>query len=131
MEPKKPRNNRFNSFDLSLSEFRESNLKNIIFELQTFFPSKPSEFSEIDRLIEDYKDANCLENGGENNEEEDLDLTILSPSRDKFVKTCVQDSQRCMEILKSIRSLMNEVKSDVENVTNWDTLVKSGFKVLK
>lgn len=122
MEKKKSRNNRFNSFDLSLSESSESNLKNIIFELQTFFPSKSSELSEIDKLIDDFKETNCEIN------DDDEDFTALSPYKENFVKVARKDL-RCLEILKSIRSLMNEVRNNVEVVTNWDTLVKSGFKV--
>lgn len=118
---KKSRSNRFNSFDLSVSESKESNLKNIIFELQTFLPKKSCDLTDIDKLIEEFKEKYC-----DGNEEYD-NFTSLSPFEERFVDVALKDS-RCLEIIKSIRSLMLEGTSNVENVTNWDTLLKSGFK---
>jgi hypothetical protein len=118
MEAKKSRNNRFNSFDLSLSDTTEGSLKNVIFELSLFFPTKSSELREIEKLFEDFA-----------TNDDNEDFTTLSAFRENFVEVARKD-ERCLEILKSIRSLMNEVKNNVEVVTNWDTLVtKSGFKV--
>ena len=118
---KSSRSNRFNSFDLSVSESKESNLKNIIFELQTFLPSKTCDLSEIEKLNDEFKEKHCDGN------EEYENFSSLSPYKEEWVDEAIKDL-RCLEIIKSVRSLMLEGNSNVENVTNWDTLLKSGFK---
>lgn len=118
MECKKQRTNRFNSFELSDSEQQSPlNLKTIILELQTFFPEIAAEFSEINKWIEESK---------QENNEEDQFQTITLYNR-QFVANARKD-MRCVEMLKNIRSLLDDANKDAE-ITNWDLLVKAGFNV--
>lgn len=118
MNKSNERMNRSNSFELSDSEQQSpSNLKSNIFELQSFFPREAEDFLEIDRLIEESKqEAN-----------EDEEFPMISLYKRKFVEN-VRKDLRCLEVFKSIRSLMEDVSKNAE-VTNWDLLVKDGFKV--
>lgn len=115
------RNVRCNSFELSDNEQQNSfNLKDVLFELQAFFPAKALEFTEIDRLIENSRPED------RNDDDEDIPLAIPLYS-EPYVATVRQD-MRCLEILKGLRSLMSNART-TDEVTNWDLLVKDGFKV--
>lgn len=119
MNKSKTRINRSNSFELSDTEQQSpSNLKSNIFELQSFFPTEADDFTEIDRLIDESKqEAN----------DDDQEFQAISLYKVKFVKN-VRKDMRCLEVFKSIRSLMEDVRKNAE-VTNWDLIVKDGFKV--
>lgn len=117
------RGSRFNSFELSDSDTEQestSNLKSVIFELQSFFPTEAEEFSEIDKQIEESKQENI----DDDNEE---DFVAVPLYKLKFVSKVRQD-MRCLETLKNIRSIMEET-SKKSGETNWDLMVKDGFKV--
>lgn len=116
MHKKQSRKNRFDSFELSDSE-QQPPLDSIIFELQTFFPTEATEFAEIDKWIEESKQEN----------NEDGDFQTIPLYNQKFVAN-VRKDMRCVELLKNIRSLLEDVTKDVE-ITNWNLLVNDGFKV--
>lgn len=125
METKKSRSIRFNSFELSDSEqITTANLKSILFELQAFFPAIASEYSEIDQSIEESKVAFQ----DDNNDDDSLSFNSIPLYNMDFVANLRKDL-RCVETLKSIRSCMDEVNIRSEEITNWDLLVKDGFKV--
>lgn len=110
---------RSNSFELSDSDQNvPSNLKTIVLELQEFFPSKADDFAVIDRLIED--------STPESNEDEE-DFKEIPLYKDKLIAS-VRKDMRCLEMLKTIRSLVADCNRNSE-VTNWDLIVKEGFKV--
>lgn len=113
---KRPRN-RFNSFELSDSEQQsQSNLKSMILDLQCFFPAISTfDSMEIDRTINDSV------------VEDDEDFPLIPLYDERFVKYARKD-MRCLEALKGIRSSMDEMQKHSE-VTNWDLLMKDGFKV--
>lgn len=119
MASNKPRTARFNSFELSDTEhLSQSNLKSMVLDLQTFFPGQSKEFEEIDKVVEDYKMQNA--------DEEDFPEIPLYKN-EKFVMNARKD-MKCLEALKNIRAYMAEDRKNIE-VTNWDHLVKDGFKV--
>lgn len=114
------RDARFNSFELSDNEQQNSfNLKNALFELQTLFPAKAEEFTEIDRLIE---------NSRADRDDDDEGIPHAIPLYNEGFVAVVRKDMRCLEIMKGIRSLMSDTRRS-EEVTNWDLLVKDGFKV--
>lgn len=90
----------------------------MILELQAFFPSQSQEFTEIDKVIDDYK---------QDADEEDFPEIPLY--KENFVMKARKD-MRCLEALKNIRAYMEAPtrRNNIE-VTNWDHLVKDGFKV--
>ncbi|CRL00276.1 CLUMA_CG013549, isoform A [Clunio marinus] len=112
----KSRKSRFNSFELSDSEQSTQSLTNMIVDLQKFFPSMPLDFTEIDSMIENSKQAV--------KEEEFPDIQIYNI---KLISN-IRANMVCIEALKSIRSVMKEIRQNVAE-TNWDLLVTNGFKV--
>lgn len=119
MESKKRRTTRCDSFELSDSDqLTAMDLRSVIFELQTYFPSEAFEFTEIDKWIAESKQA-------DDNENEDFQAVPLYNK--KFVAN-VRKNMRCVEVLRNIRSFLEESSSNAE-ITNWDLLVKAGFKV--
>lgn len=89
----------------------------MILELQAFFPSQSQEFNEIDKVIDDYK------------QDDEEDFPEIPLYKAKFVMKARKD-MRCLEALKNIRAYMEApTSSNNIEVTNWDHLVKDGFKV--
>lgn len=111
--------NRFQSFDLGVDSEQQSDLKTLIFELQQFFPAQSKDLQSIDRIVDDYVAAI--------DEDEDNESVTNPLYQEKFIQT-VRGDLRCLEILKSIRSSMEDVRIDFQ-ITNWDIIVSEGFKV--
>ena len=121
---KKAAKRRSDSFELSDSEQQSPlNLKGIIFELQTFFPKEAAELSEVDNWI---KESKLIFESQQNDDDEDEFHTI--PLYNQSFIANIRKDMRCVEVLKNIRSLLEDVGKDDE-ITNWDVLVKAGFKV--
>jgi hypothetical protein len=117
----KIRKNRFDSFELSDSEQgNQVNLKGMIFELQSFFPSSSKEFSEIDKLIEESK----LNEADEDDEDQFRPIPFYQVD---FIAKVRRD-MKCLEVLKGIRQMIEDAGNTSE-VLNWDLLVKDGFQV--
>lgn len=113
------RSNQFNSCDLR--DYHEndskSNLTSLIFQLQRYFPSETKDFSEVDKMLEDYMIPD------QSDFPSDIHLY-----NETFVNNVRKDI-KCLEIMKSLRSLMEDVK--IKEEENWDRLVKKGFKVVE
>lgn len=102
MERNKSRTSRFDSFELSDSEQQSSsNLKVLVFDLQNFFPSTASEFTEIDRIIEDQKQD-------DNDGEEFPEIPLY---KEKFLIKARKD-MRCLETMKGLKFSTGDIFSD-------------------
>lgn len=124
MSEKGQRQNRFNSFELCTddeSNLSQTSLKNTIIELQQFFPEQPIDIKKINDIVDE--SVNELESAAN----EDDTLRSIPIYNIKFLKKIRQEMQ-CIEILKVIRSLLEESRASDE-IVNWDLIVKDGFKV--
>lgn len=115
--------NRMNSFELVETDddsLSTTSLKNTIIELQQFFPNEALEIKDINDIID--------ESISELDREDDTDSFVAIPIYNlKFIKK-IRQNMHCLEILKSIRSLLNESHASDE-IVNWDLIIKDGFKV--
>lgn len=122
MNKNKARINRFNSFELNDSDQETITcLKDIIFELQSFFPSKAEDFTVIDKLVEE-----SIEKVSQSSQNDDTFQSIPFYEL-PFIAQC-RLGIKCLEILKNVRSVM-KINQTSSEITNWDLLVKNGFKV--
>ena len=103
------------------SNFSQTSLKNTIIELQQFFPDEPLEENALQNLIDE--SISQIEN--EINDDDGFTLVPLYNLR--FIKK-IRQSMQCTENLKTIRSLLDESRTNDE-IINWDIIVKEGFKV--
>lgn len=113
--------NRFQSFDLGIDE-DQINLKTLIFELQQFFPPRAITLDQIDKTVDDFIHSHDEIAGDDGDSKHENQLY-----KEEFVSV-VRSDLRCLEILKSIRSSMEDVSVNIE-CTNWDLIVSEGFKV--
>lgn len=121
IKQEKNRQNRFDSFELSDSDISQTSLKNIIIELQRFFPEKSLEITQVNDLIDD--SLLMLEQ----TDDGDSGISIIPVYNVKFIKKIRTDMQ-CSETLKNIRSMLMESRSSNE-IVNWDLILKEKFNV--
>jgi hypothetical protein len=113
--------NRFNSFEFSDSDGSQASLKSTIIELQQFFPNESIEFTRINELADE--SISILSNTDDDEEESFKSIPLYNL---KFLKK-IRRSMNCIEILKTIRSLLESRSAD--EIVNWDIIVNEKFNV--